>query len=68
MLLISSQQTAYVANRYITESGRLISDLLGVTEKFKSKGYLVTTGIKKTCDSIKPQLFTNIIRKIKFCN
>ena len=33
-LLISSQQTAYVANRCISESGRLISDLLDVTEKF----------------------------------
>lgn len=54
MLLISSQQTGYVANRYITESGRLISDLLSVTEKFKTKGYLVTIGIKKACDSIKP--------------
>ena len=41
-LLISSQQTAYVANRCISESGRLISDLLDVTEKFKTKGYPVT--------------------------
>ena len=31
--LISSQQTAYVALKYIYESGRLISDLLSVTKK-----------------------------------
>ena len=40
-LLISSQQTAYIANRCISESGRLIS------EKFKTKGYLVITDIGK---------------------
>ena len=33
--LISSQQTAYVAQRCINESGRLISDLLSVTKKMK---------------------------------
>ena len=31
--LISSQQTAYVAQRFFNESGRLISDLLSVTKK-----------------------------------
>ena len=46
-LLISSQQTAYVANRCKSESRRLISDLLDVTEKFKTKAYLVTTDIEK---------------------
>ena len=37
-LLISSQETAYVANRCISQSGNLISDLLDVTEKVKTKG------------------------------
>ena len=50
-MLISPQQTAYVANICISESGRLISDLLDVTEKFKTKGYLVTIDIKKAFDS-----------------
>ena len=35
--LVSSQQTAYVAQRCINESGRLISDLLSVTKKMKVK-------------------------------
>ena len=30
--LISSQQTAYVKNRHIGESGRLISDITEITE------------------------------------
>ena len=52
LLLISSQQTVYVANRCKGESGRLISDLLDVTEKFKTKGYLVTIDIEKAFDSV----------------
>ena len=50
--LISSQQTAYVAQRCINESGRLISDLLSVTKKMKVKGYLVTIDIEKAFDSL----------------
>ena len=46
-LLISSQQTVYLTNTCISESRRLISDFLGVTEKLKTKGYLVTIDIKK---------------------
>ena len=30
--LISSQQTAYVKNRHIGESGRLISDIIEITK------------------------------------
>ena len=46
--LISPQQTVYVANRFISECRRLISDFLDVTEKFKTKSYLVTFDIKKS--------------------
>ena len=50
--LISSQQTAYIAQRNINESGTLIFDLLSVTKKMKVKGYLVTIGIEKAFDSL----------------
>ena len=46
--LISPQQIVYVANRCIRESRRLISDFLDVTEKFKTKSYLVTVDIIKS--------------------
>ena len=49
--LISSWQTAYVAQRCINELGRLISDLLSVTKKLKIKGYLVTIDVEKAFDS-----------------
>ena len=45
--LISSQQISYVAQQFIHESGRLISDLLSVTKKVKVRGYLVTIDIEK---------------------
>ena len=50
--LISSQQTVYIAQRCINESGRLISDLLSVTKKVKVKGYLVTIDIEKAFDTL----------------
>ena len=50
--LISSQQTAYIAQRCINESGRVISDLLSVSKKVKVKGYLVTIDIEKAFDSL----------------
>ena len=46
--LISSQQTAYVAQRCINESGRLTSDLLSITKQIKVKGYLVTIYTEKS--------------------
>ena len=37
--LISSQQTAYVKNRHIGESGRLVSDVIEITETRNIKGF-----------------------------
>ena len=65
-LLISSQQTAYVANRCISESRRLISDLLDVTEKFKTKGYLVTIDIEKAFDSLDHSFLLTTLGKFGF--
>ena len=64
--LISSQQTAYVAQRSINESGRLISDLLNVTKKMKVKGYLVTTDIEKAFDSLDHTFLISALEKFGF--
>ena len=37
--LISSQQTTYVKNRHIGESGRLVSDVIEITETRNIKGF-----------------------------
>ena len=50
--LISSQQTAYVKNRHIGESGRLISDIIEIIEIRNIEGFLVTMDIEKAFDSL----------------
>ena len=42
--LISSDQAAYVKNRFISESGRVISDILEM-QTLALKGFLVTVDI-----------------------
>ena len=64
--LISSQQTAYVAQRCIYESGRLISDLLSVNKKMKVKVYLVTSNIEKAFDSLDHTFLINAPEKFGF--
>ena len=48
--LISSNQTAYDKNRYISESGTLISDVLEMCDILDIPGYLVTIDIEKAFD------------------
>ena len=43
--LILPNQTAYVRNRFISESGRLISDTMDVSEQLNIDSYLVTIDI-----------------------
>ena len=49
--LISSNQMAYVKNRFISESGRVISDIL-VIAKTLALGFLVVIDIEKAFDSV----------------
>ena len=50
--LISPQQTAYVENRFIGESGRLFLDIIHITDIFNKEGFLVTIDIEKGFDSL----------------
>ena len=49
--LISAQQTAYVQNRNIGESGRLISDIMEIANTRQMEGFLVTMDVEKAFDS-----------------
>ena len=60
-LLISSQQT-----RCISESGRLISNLLDVTKVFNTKSYSVTIDIDKVFDSLNHSLLLTTLEKFGF--
>ena len=48
--LILPQQTAYVENRFIDESGRLIADIIKITDSLNKEGFLVTMDIEKAFD------------------
>ena len=50
--LIFSNQTAYVKNRCISESSRLISNVIGMCNIPNIPGYLVTMDIEKAFDSL----------------
>ena len=50
--LISTQQTAYIKNRLIGKTGRLISDIVSVCDRNNNGGHLVTIYIGKTFDSL----------------
>ena len=45
--LISSQQTAYIKNSHIGESGRLISNIIEITEIKNIEGFLAQKKLKK---------------------
>ena len=49
---ISFQQTAYVKNRFIGEGGRLVSDILEMSESLNFKGYISTVDIGKVFNSL----------------
>ena len=50
--LISNNQNAYVANRFISEGGRSISDILEMIDILNMEGYLLTIDIEQAFDSI----------------
>ena len=50
--IICSNQTAYVKDRFIGEGGRLISDILEMTDELKVAGILLTIDFQKAFDSL----------------
>ena len=66
--LISTQQTTYVKNRFIVESGRLIADIIEITNILNKEGILVTMDIKKAFDSLDHTSVISVLTKIGFGN
>ena len=64
--LISSNQTAYVKNRFIREIGRVISYILEIAKTLGLEGFLVTIYIEKVFDSVNHCYLFHILRKFGF--
>ena len=63
--LISSNQTAYV-KKIISESGRLIYDVLEIVSILNEKEFLVTVDIKKTFELVDHSLLVAALQKYGF--
>ena len=64
--LISSNQKAYAKNRYISESGRLISDVIEMCDMLNIPGCLVTMDIEKAFDSLDHNFLLHVFKKFDF--
>ena len=50
--LISENQTAYLNNKFISEGGRLIFDVVEITDSYQIEGILLKVEIEKTFNSV----------------
>ena len=64
--LISPGQTAYVKNRFIGESGRLIADILETCDSQKLEGLLLAIDIEKAFDSLEHDFLIVVLEKYGF--
>ena len=64
--LISSNQTAYVKNRFISENGRVISDILEIANTLALESFLATVNIEKAFDSVNHCFLLQILQKFEF--
>ena len=55
-----------VIDRFITESGRVISDILEISNTLVIGGFLVTVDIEKAFDSVNHYFLLQILRKFRF--
>ena len=65
--LIFPEQTAYVKNKRIGESGRLISDVTKIDKVKKLEGFLVVMDIQKAFDSLDHNFLISTLEKHGFC-
>ena len=64
--IVFLEQAAYIEKRFIGESGRLISDILSVTNNLKKKSSLVTMDIEKAFDSLDHSFLMSVFKKFGF--
>ena len=60
--LVDSRETAYVNERFIGESGRLI-DVIEVCDIQKTSGYLLTADFEKAFDTLNHKFLIAVLKK-----
>ena len=66
--IVNENQVAYVNNRFISESGRLISDILDITSSLDIEEILMTVDIEKAFASINHFFLMCVLKKFGFGN
>ena len=64
--IISSNQTTYVERRCISESGRLISDIIEIYGKENIPGFLVTMDLEEAFNSLDNGFVLCVLKKFGF--
>ena len=64
--LVSENQTAFLNHKFISEGGRLIDDLLELTDIYNKKGFLVTIDIEKAFDSVNHIFIIKVLESFGF--
>ena len=64
--LVSSNQTAYLNGRFISEGRCLISDIFEVSDLLKLKGLLLKVDIKKDFDSVNHNFLLKVLKNESF--
>ena len=65
-VLIGNEQTAYVKDKFICETGKLISDTTEVSDVFNIDGFLVTIDIEKAFDSLNQSFLLALLKLFGF--
>ena len=64
--LVSENQIAYVNNRFISEGGRLILDILEITDSLQIDRLLMAIDIEKTFDSVNHFFLISVLKRNGF--
>ena len=64
--LIDARQTVYVNERFIGESGRLIDDVIKVSDMQKISGYLLAVDFEKAFHSLNHRFIIAVLKKYSF--
>ena len=64
--IVNKDQVAYVHNRFISESGRMISDVLEITNSLDIEELLIAVDIEKAFDSINDSFLMCVLKKLGF--